>query len=153
MTEAQLNKIKERIAKATKGPWFIGHWTGQCHMEHEHGKGNCVYKYELSGGDFFGKYVSSGTADERNEIVGAGEDEPMLSYGDADFIAHARKDVPTLVEENERLRYVLSLATQVVRYRFGDHKNLSWVDYLSYGERAMKAIDDIMGEQPCQPKN
>lgn len=73
MNPEQLNAIKERVAKATQGPWEYD--------EDERGIWN------KGGFNYLGTVT--------------------LSHNSAEFIAHAREDVPALVAEVERLRQVL----------------------------------------------
>lgn len=70
MNQEQLNAIKERVAKATPGPWEYD--------EEDRGIWN---KGALN-------YLGTVT----------------LSHIDAEFITHAREDVPALVAEVERLQ-------------------------------------------------
>ncbi len=66
MKQEQLNAIKERVAKASHGPWMV--------IENE-----------------FVHSISS--------VIAA-----VSKITDVDFIAHAREDVPALIEEVERLK-------------------------------------------------
>lgn len=75
MNQEQLNAIKERVAKATPAPWY---W-------------NKNYK----------RGVSS-NADSEGDIADFWKDDNATA--DAQFVAHAREDVPLLIEEIERLR-------------------------------------------------
>ena len=40
-----LDDLESKAKAATPGPWKPGHWSGQCHMDHRHGRGNCDYQY------------------------------------------------------------------------------------------------------------
>ena len=96
MDETKLQEIKERAEKATDGPW---EWRG--------GKlGNLEVKEAVLWAEYNGKINST--------------------KRDADFIAHARQDIPELVAEIERLREGLDNAA----------------GYISIGESA-KANDFI----------
>lgn len=90
---ARLDEIRERVEKATPGPWFNGNWSGRCFEDHEHRGGVCKYKYEkvLSGDreDWFSKYVSA--AKEGVQLIGSDDLGPILNIDDATFIAHARE--------------------------------------------------------------
>ena len=44
MTNAELRRLAEA---ATQGEWSYGDWSGQCHLKHYHGNGNCKYEYTL----------------------------------------------------------------------------------------------------------
>lgn len=84
MTEQELEKIEARANAATPGPWGTG--TG----------------YEQSKR---GNYVHDG-----HRIVCAEQDETdcVLATEDAEFIAHARADVPALVAEVRRLQGIIA---------------------------------------------
>ena len=85
--ELDLDAIEVRSALATAGPW---------HTPHEDGYG-CVYigNYGWVAGDSRGNGPSYDVDDEQG-------------HADAEFIAHAREDVPALVAEVRRLRAVSS---------------------------------------------
>jgi hypothetical protein len=93
MTSEQLAQIKERASKATAGPWckFFGEGIG---IESE---------------------VKSGVA---GEVVSQGG---VTKYPDAEFIAHAREDVPALITEVERLRLALEDVADT-----GEHYHEHW---------------------------
>ena len=74
----EINDIKERCEKATPGPW----------------KSYIEGRDHTSGSSFIR------TAGEDIELTGA-------TTNDQDFIAAARQDVPTLIEEVYRLRQLL----------------------------------------------
>lgn len=85
MTPERIEQIKARVEKATKGPWAV------------HGvDGTCVTSAE---------YDICSTC---SEAEAEREDGYNVQYermeADAGFIAHARRDVPDLVAEVERLR-------------------------------------------------
>jgi hypothetical protein len=80
MDSAELEAIRERCDAATAGPWesFV---EGRDH---------------LGGNDF----IRTGGLDDQSpdiELLGA-------STADQDFIAHARQDIPRLLDEIERLK-------------------------------------------------
>jgi len=70
-----ISEIQERCEKATKGPWIS----------------------YIEGRDFTSGCSFIGTAEDDIELSGATVD-------DQDFIAHARQDIPLLIEEIKRLR-------------------------------------------------
>ena len=78
MKDTEIKQIQERCERATKGPW-ISFVEGRDHT---------------SGCSFIR------TAGDDIELTGASAD-------DQDFIAHARQDVPALIEEICRLRKIL----------------------------------------------
>lgn len=78
MNDIEIEQINARCDSATKGPW-ISFIEGRDHT---------------SGSSFIR------TAGDDIELTGATND-------DQDFIAHARQDIPALVEEIYRLRKIL----------------------------------------------
>ena len=78
MKDVEIEQIKARCDRATKGPW-ISFVEGRDHT---------------SGCSFIR------TAGDDIELSGASND-------DQDFIAHARQDVPALIEEISRLKRIL----------------------------------------------
>ena len=80
MTDEELNVIEQRCSRARPGPW-VSFVEGRDH---------------LSGSNF----IMVGEGELRSddiELIGA-------TVSDQDFIAHARKDVPRLIEEIRKLR-------------------------------------------------
>lgn len=78
MNQEQLNAIKERVAKATPGPWKVEE-----------------SRYE-------GRF-NAASVDENYDLPAC-----LMGIEDAKFVTHARKDVPALVAEVERLRKALT---------------------------------------------
>lgn len=77
MTDERLSEIEERVNKATAGPWTAlgdGDWQDVSGFAHDFGCGCCQRED--------GNFVAA----------------------DAQFIAHARQDVPELIAEVRRLR-------------------------------------------------
>jgi hypothetical protein len=88
MTDEEMTAIKVRCDAATPGPWR-SYVEGRDHS---------------SGSDF----IMTGEGDSRGkdiELSGA-------TTADQDFIAHARQDLPRLVNEVERLRRILEARRQ-----------------------------------------
>lgn len=89
MTREELERIRERVENATRGPWRAT------------GDGGITFPLGNSG-----SYAP---------IVSFAEDEAFIVEDDAEFAAHAREDVPSLLAEVERLKAVidkvLALAT------------------------------------------
>lgn len=78
MTDREINEIETRCNNATLGPW-ISYVEGRDHTS------GC--NFIMTGGDDI-------------ELTGA-------SIADQDFIAHARQDIPNLVNEIYRLKELL----------------------------------------------
>lgn len=95
MTPTELKAIRERCEKATPGPWEAHIQTGPYRTRNYAGK----VKAPIPIGEHSSFRV-----------------HPNLLYeGDVHFIAHARTDIPSLLDEVERLREALEW--------YGDEKN------------------------------
>ena len=100
MNQAQLNAIKERLAKATPGPWESEE-TAEGHIE------------------ILSPNENYTICQMQNENI------DCLNEGDTEFIKHAITDVPALVDEVERLQNSCELY-EVARRNDGkmiEHKN------------------------------
>ena len=93
MSQEYLNAIKERVAKATTGPWDINR-----------NSDDDVFVTDIWFDGEDGGHV---------EIHG---DTVASSIYNAEFIAHAREDVPMLIEEIEKLREALSFYAEDENY-------------------------------------
>ncbi|MBY6273548.1 MAG: hypothetical protein CW346_15230 [Bacillaceae bacterium] len=90
--EQRLREIEERVSKATPGPWEA-YGVGGIHMD--------------------------GTSDGYSVMTAAGKrlHSPYMTQADADFIAHAREDVPWLLSLlREREEQARQLGVQMERY-------------------------------------
>lgn len=83
MTSEELQAIKERVEKATPGEWFYDSYT--------------VCTDEILGDD--GELIETVTLDYADRHG----DVHFKEEADAQFVAHARQDVPALISEVERL--------------------------------------------------
>jgi hypothetical protein len=84
LTQKQLEAIRQRVEKATPGPW----------------------KYSEGVGSYPATILS-----EKGEVVAAGDEYYGMTENDANFIAHARTDIPALLDhiaevETERDEYL-----------------------------------------------
>ena len=79
MAQERLDAIQRRVGSAAEGPW--AHWRGWNQWD------NCI----------------KSDTDEGMYTVA----EVISEAGDAQFIAHARTDIPALLAEVERLRAAL----------------------------------------------
>ncbi|MEG0470753.1 MAG: hypothetical protein RR588_00305 [Solibacillus sp.] len=86
MNAEQLQAIKERVEKATPGPWAF-----------DKGKKERMDRRPA---------VIEVFVQEENEWFISGD---ISDLKDAEFIAHAREDVPALIAEVERLKKALSI--------------------------------------------
>ena len=82
ISDYELNQIKQRCDKATSGPW-VSYIEGRDHT---------------SGSNF----IMTGNKNNR------GEDIELIggTIYDQDFIAHARQDIPNLINEIKRLKKI-----------------------------------------------
>jgi hypothetical protein len=85
LTRQDLRSIRERADKATAGPWCVAGSPRDFVIAKHGGSERC----------------------SDNPVVWADEDCLSGERVDAEFIAHARADVPRLVDEVDRLRQVL----------------------------------------------
>lgn len=117
MNQEQLNAIKERVAKATPGPWE-SEGTLEGH--------NDIFNPDEA-------YVICQTGNENYDC---------LNDGDTEFIKHAITDVPALVAEVERLREALSYYADASRYGSRtDYQKYLHPILEDYGEIARQALD------------
>ena len=95
MTDAELQAIRERVEAATQGPWTV---QGEIEMGWSDSFGVCIC--------MAGSELPHGPIAYTSRWIGRGD--PMSAqpedYRDAAFIAHARADVPALLDEVTRLR-------------------------------------------------
>jgi hypothetical protein len=94
LTQQDLRSIKERVEKATPGPWCVA-GSDRDYVIAKHGD-------------------SERSSD--NPILWADEDCLEGKKEDAEFIAQARTDVPQLVEEVYRLRAMMQ---GILNWQFG----------------------------------
>lgn len=97
LTQEQLEAIRKRAEAAFNGPWHLEErWSGLTSVVGR-------YPFEIDG--------TFGVAD-------------CLRNQDAEFIAHAREDIPALLAEVERLQDVIERAYKQsgeIRGRYGDY--------------------------------
>lgn len=116
-----LEQIKKRAEAATPGPWDRAWYMAQGDTSCPCGeRGKLLHSYP-SGDDRFRTYhIHEGSRFEDDHAITslatfdevAGnfdyEEGGIIRREDAEFIAHAREDVPALVAEVERLRALLA---------------------------------------------
>lgn len=90
MSDDELMQIRERVKKATKGPWIEDHNTN----------------------GWQGPIIIGSESTRRKVADIAGLDN--LSYGCATFIAHARADIPALLAHIERLTEAAEYAVNIL---------------------------------------
>src|SRR5690625_1706277 len=88
LTVEELAEIKERAEKASEGPWDVDVPVDYC--------ANCENGYEIVQSELFLAPIVA----------------ELNVADDAEFIAHAREDIPKLLAEIERLRELLNKAYQ-----------------------------------------
>lgn len=90
MTTDRLSGIKERLAKATPGPWKIcSDGRIDVHVSIEEEENTCTTIAEFDDDGYSGKLF-------------------LANRNDIDLVAHAPQDIADLLEEVERLREELS---------------------------------------------
>lgn len=112
MKEAELKAIRKRAEAATDGPWRVGCGSVETDSpEHQS--------------------VSSWWGGTSNNICNLNDGEYIENSNedsDAEFIAHAREDVPALLAEIERLRkqfeYIAELADDFYEVDYVDEKGV-----------------------------
>ena len=124
MTEQELQAIEERANKATNAPWIVeaGEYSGR--------------NWLIGGSAVDGKTYFVTT-----QNVHASELEGDAST-DADFIAHARADVPALIAEVRSLRAKLDAVPEYATYY--RERNV-WEDELPM------TLDEWLAKQEVQP--
>lgn len=99
MTEKQFREIQERCEKATEGPWewvFNGVTPGEGYAKLRHVLHDRVEQCII-------------VTDTSNSAVSY---MPMPLHEDAEFISHARTDIPVLLTEIDRLKECLKVETE-----------------------------------------
>ncbi|MEH6941623.1 hypothetical protein [Bacillus sp. JJ722] len=110
LTQAELEAIRKRAEKATKGPWEV------CNGTDVFTKLGATNNGGVQANHNDGWYIA-----KCNEgTTSVGDEEVALSFNEenanAEFIAHARGDVPKLLAEVERLRNAIKLVDCERRY-------------------------------------
>jgi len=99
MTDERLRKIRERATKATPGPWELRKLDdGEYFKFAEDHEQVFVPAYSVRGLNTLGNYECG-----------------AMELPNANFVAHARQDVPDLIEEVERLRKLVDETLRLYR--------------------------------------
>lgn len=96
MTEHQLHEIEERLHAATKMPWQVDA-SDMCVVVEQRGWRNQRYPHPVASTSYSGLKTGS-------------------PQGNAQFIAHARHDVPQLIEEIRRIQRLLGKIQDVLQH-------------------------------------
>lgn len=110
-----LSEIEARAKAATPGPWLRGSYSGQCNLDHggpaRHNGKDCDYRstFREGGCEIVRAGLPDGAPMDRDDkwlIAGQIDYETggIKRECDADFIAHARTDIPALIAEVKSLR-------------------------------------------------
>lgn len=94
MTEDELKEIEARVNSATRGPWTTeaGKYSGDNWLI-----GSIFVGNSLEDGEDYCVHITT-------DSIHASELGISDAKSDADFIAHAREDIPALLAEVRRLR-------------------------------------------------
>ena len=120
MTNAELDAIEKRMAEASPGPWTHDSYpsgTEYVHMRHASGKsGPRIMGPDGTDQDgHVGAHMSLYNVPAFVALTGEQEEKLVLEkWGNAEFIAHSRQDVPALVAEVRRLKAQLRTAQEIV---------------------------------------
>ncbi|WP_249650510.1 MULTISPECIES: hypothetical protein [unclassified Lysinibacillus] len=125
MNQEQLNAIKDRMSKATPGPWLVGE-----------------SRYE-------GRF-NAASANENYDLPAC-----LMGIEDAEFVTHSREDVPALVAEVERLQNRCELYELVKRndkktieqiYEFNERLTTDLFERMDYNGKLAKQNSDAVKE-------
>lgn len=128
LTPEELAQMKERLEKATPGEWRV--WGGD-NPEYRHSHGVVFYKIPVT---------PCGSIVNISGVSASGDTDNMAN--DLSFIAHARQDVPRLIEEVERLQ---KLAKAMAEFIEKGEYTLSGNYNCLYYEDAAKAAKAVLG--------
>jgi len=128
-----MNPINQIIAEgkrlcegATQGEWDYGYWSGQCKMNHVHGRSVCKYEYSL---------VKEGTnlvlKDDPITLCTSTDEYVALSEDNAAFIAHHNPS------QMKHIYETLERAIEVIKF-YGDKEG--------YGVHRVDNWAPIIGE-------
>lgn len=148
-----LGAVAKRVAVASPGPWEADahdHYVKGCRC----GSCRAITGWYIDHRQVLDCEDSAGRKTREN-LVSPNEDwppgetclMPVLTYADADFAAQARTDVPALLDENLRMRDLLSyLALHIGRYEWRqlttEQKDLL-ADVIEEKHRRMEAEDGL----------
>lgn len=97
ITDKRLTVIQARVEEATDGPWFVEYESEECPPFKP-------YAYAIHGPTMQG-VLESQVSDDFKAQYGHQMDEVVgVAAADAEFIAHAREDIPALLAEIYRLK-------------------------------------------------
>lgn len=109
MDEKRVVEIRARAEAATSGPWTAGECTPFSPKQKSPFDESGAFIYGPDGNGYSSDpVVVGGHQDEQGGAVG------VLLPEDAEFIAHARQDIPDLLVEVERLREIRDVAETIV---------------------------------------
>lgn len=96
MTDSDLKELEEKARAAKPGPYLKGSWSGLCHLNHQHGRSNCIYEYTLN------KESPCISINPNITLIGYDEYGPVLEEEEAQYFCAAN---PTaILSLIERLR-------------------------------------------------
>ena len=90
-------RLIELSKAASEGPWFYGYWSGQCHLNHLHGRDVCKYdmeKCENQGTDM----CSEGFGGRGVTVFSTTDEYIAMDKADGQLIAHSRNEIERVCE-------------------------------------------------------
>lgn len=128
-TALDLDAIRYRLAEATPGPWGVGNGT------------HIVRGLEVTGRGSFTCIQSVAEIDDEDDRLDWGHDDEVEvdPEADAQFIAHARQDIPALLAEVDRLRAELAATPGQAEPLTADVDLAGWASQVADAHRYYEA--------------
>lgn len=123
----KLNEIKGALSKVTPGPWFTGKRGGQCHINHAHGNGDCVYDLVLSHSDDWVETTS--------------EDHEIFEYYYEGCSIRRAEDAHLIANAPEYIAYLIQLVEEQ-RKTIGFYADKQNWELPSFGRGHSAAVSD-----------
>jgi hypothetical protein len=118
---SRIEDIQARVDVATAGPWRKGWPSFYCTLDHQHGGRKCVYQFHgwnENEHEIFQDGLADGDVGSGVKIAGNYDYEEggIVKSDDADFIAHAREDMPWLLARVRSLEASLAWYADLDNY-------------------------------------
>ncbi len=108
-----LERLKQLNAERTQGPWVNDTWSGQCHLKHQHGNGDCKFDLFLTGSHHC---ISVNDPKRPYAVVVSTDEYGELDEKDGAFIAELSNSADALIEVVELSQKVIGLSCKNARY-------------------------------------